>query len=144
MSLDVWRDVEERRKEKKAGPLISRIYFGFLVWGIISFRAVEVFWSNVFVSNKHHLLSLRIYSLQKASLRHFCQLKADFYVDSKGKILHNRLEFLKSRFTQTCSELLFDYSSIDTIVFRTETNNNCIHYSCDIFIYNLSLKFFHC
>ena len=53
-----------------------------------------------FVSKKHHLLLFRIYSLQKASLRHFCQLKADFYVDFKGYILHNRLEFIKSRLTQ--------------------------------------------
>ena len=96
VSLDVWRDVEERRKEKKAGPLISRIYFGFLIWGSCWGLLVKCF----FVSYKHYLLSFRIYSLQKASLRHFCQLKADFYVDFKGKILHNRLEFLKSRFTQ--------------------------------------------
>ena len=40
---------KEKRRQKKAGSWISRISCGFLIWGEISFRAVGVCWSNVFL-----------------------------------------------------------------------------------------------
>ena len=57
---------------------------GFLFEGESHSELLGFVGQMFFVSKKHHLLLFRMYSLQKAPLRHFCQLKADFYVDFKG------------------------------------------------------------